>query len=176
MVEGIRVARRAPGLVLVVVVAAGLVGAACGGGGGHSYKAGTPAVTGPAPDCSAVPLDLVTKMLGISVTGPAQGATPTGTTCAFQHTKGGGSAPETIKLSSNVTDESFNIVRDGLKSANNPVKKIGGWGDDAYAATVYSVVNINNFAVRKGKVAVFIQSTADYPKIRNLMKAILAKL
>ena len=175
MFERMRVTARAR--ALAGLLAAGLVAGACGGGGGsHSYKAGTPAVTGQAPDCSAVPLDLVTKTLDISLSGPAQGITPTGTTCAYQHTKGGGSAPETIKLSSNVTDESFHIVRDGFKAANNPVKKIGGWGDDAYAATVYSVVNINNFAVRKGKVAVFIQSTADYPKIRNLMKAILAKL
>jgi|SRR5581483_191464 len=173
MVEPIRAVRRAP--AVAVIVAAGLA-AACGGGGHHSYKAGTPAVTGQAPDCSVVPLDLVTRTLGMPLTGPAQGITPTGTTCAFQHTKGGGSAPETIKLSGNVTDDSFHIVRDGLKTANNPVKTIHGWGDDAYAATVYSVVNINNFAVRKGKVAVFIQSTADYAKIKNLMKDILAKL
>jgi hypothetical protein len=90
--------------------------------------------------------------------------------------KGGGSAPESIQLNSNVTDETFHIVRDGLKSANNPVKTIHGWGDDAYAATVFSVVNINNFAARKGKVSVIIQSTADYPRIRTLMKDILAKL
>ena len=173
MVERIRAPRRVP--MLALVVAGSLVAGACGGGG-HSYKAGTPAVTGQAPDCSAVPLDLVSKTLGMPLTGPSPGVTPTGTTCAFQHTKGGGSAPETIKLSSNVDDESFHIVRDGLKTANNPVKTIHGWGDDAYAATVFSVVNINNFAVRKGKVAVFIQSTAEYAKIRNLMKAILAKL
>ena len=167
-----------PKRIRAATVAVCLVTAACGGGGGgpHTYKAGTPAATGMAPDCSIVPLDLVTKTLGESLSGPTQGIRPTGTSCAFQHTKGGGSAPESIQLNSNVTDETFNIVRNGLKSANNPVKTIKGWGDDAYAATVYSVVNINNFAVRKGKVSVIIQSTADYKKVRNLMKKILAQL
>ena len=154
-----------------------MVAGACGGGGGsHTYKAGTPAVTGVPPDCSVVPLDLVTKTLGIPLTGPTPGARTDGTVCAFQHTKGGGSAPENVQLTGNATPDSFAIVYNGLKSANNPVKKIHGWGDEAYAATVFSVVNINNFAVRKGKVAVTIQSTADYPKIRNLMKAVLAKV
>jgi hypothetical protein len=166
-----------PKRIRAATVAACLVATACGGGGGsHTYKEGTAAATGTAPDCSVVPLDLVTKTLGMSLNGPTQGIRPTGTSCAFQHTKGGGSAPESVQLNSNVTDETFHIIRDGLKSANNPVKTIKGWGDDAYAATVFSVVDINNFAVRKGKVSVVIQSTADYKKIRNLMKAILAKL
>jgi hypothetical protein len=159
-----------------LVLAASLLAAACGGGGSHTYQAGTPAATGQAPDCSVVPHDLVTKTLGMDLNGPTQGSRPDGVSCAFQHVKGGGSAPESIQLNSNVTDETFHIVRDGLKSANNPVKTIHGWGDDAYAATVFSVVNINNFAARKGKVSVIIQSTADYPRIRTLMKDILAKL
>jgi hypothetical protein len=164
-------------VVGIVLVAVAVVAGGCGGGGGsHTYKAGTPAATGVAPDCSIVPLDLVTKTLAMPLSGPTQGARSDGVVCAFQHTKGGGSAPESIQLEGHSTAETFAIVYNGLKSANNPVKKISGWGDEAYAATVFSVVNINNFAVRKGQVAVLIQSTADYPKIRTLMKAILAKL
>ena len=87
-----------------------------------------------------------------------------------------GSAPEVVQFGGNVTDESFHIVRNGLKSANNPVKTIHGWGDEAYATTVYNVVDFNYFAVRKGQVSVLIQSTADYAHIRNLMKAVLARL
>jgi hypothetical protein len=170
----IRASRRAPAVALVVTAA--LLAGACGGGGSHTYAAGTPAATGVAPDCSVVPLDLVTKMLDMPLTGPAPGARSDGVNCAFQHTKGGGSAPESVQIIGQSTPDTFAIVYNGLKSANNPVKKIHGWGDEAYAATVFSVVNINNFAVRKGKVAVLIQSTADYPKIRNLMKAVLAKL
>ena len=164
--------------VAAAAVAAGLVAAGCGGGGGsHTYKAGTPAATGNVPDCSVVPLDVVTKSLGIPLTGPAGGARPSGGyTCTYVHVKGGGSAPELMQLGANVTPESFAIVRDGLKSANNPIKTIHGWGDEAYAATVYNVVNENSFAVRKGKVSVLIQSTADYKHIQTLMKAVLAKL
>ena len=72
--------------------------------------------------------------------------------------------------------ETFNLPRNGLKAANNPVKKISGWGDEAYAATVHFVVDMNSFAVRKGKVSVSIQSTADYDHVKKLMKAVLAKL
>jgi hypothetical protein len=164
------------GVVLVLVLGLGFGAAAGCGGGSHSYKAGTPAATGVAPDCSVVPLDLVTKKLGLQLSGPVPGPRPTGITCAFQHTKGGGSAPEVVQMTSHASPESFAIVYNGLKAANNPIKKIHGWGDEAYAATVFSVVNINNFAVRKGQVSVLIQSTADYGNIRNLMKAILAKL
>jgi len=165
------------GVVLVLVLGLGFGSAAgCGGGGSHSYKAGTPAATGVAPDCSVVPLDLVNKTLGLQLSGPVPGQHPGGTTCAFQHTKGGGSAPEIVQLNGNATPETFAIVYNGLKSANNPVKKIKGWGDEAFAATVFSVVNINHFAVRKGQVAVLIQSTADYDRIRKLMKAVLDKL
>jgi hypothetical protein len=165
------------GVVLVVVLGLGFGSAAgCGGGGSHSYKAGTPAATGVAPDCSIVPIDLVNKTLGIPLSGPIPGARPDGVTCAFQHTKGGGSAPEFVQFSGNATPETFAIPYNGLKAANNPVKKIHGWGDEAYAATVFSVVDINNFAVRKGQVSVTIQSTADYDHIRKLMKTVLAKL
>jgi hypothetical protein len=158
------------------VVAGALLGAC--GGGGHSYKAGTPAVTGAAPtDCAAVPADFVAKTLEIPVTGP--GVSPHaggGVSCTFPHAKGGGNAVESVQINGNVTSDTFNIMRNGLKSANNPVKKIGGWGDEAFAATVYFVATENNFAVRKGKVSVVIQSTADYDHIKKLMKAVLATL
>ena len=168
--------RVAPVALVVAVSLAAFSLVACGGGH-HSYKAGTPAATGVSPsDCSLVPLDLVTTTLKLSLTGPSPGSRPGGVTCAFQHTKGGGSAPEVVQFGGNVTDESFHIVRNGLKSANNPVKTIHGWGDEAYATTVYNVVDFNYFAVRKGQVSVLIQSTADYAHIRNLMKAVLARL
>jgi hypothetical protein len=163
--------------IVALVVVGGLVAGACGGGG-HSYKAGTPAATGAAPtDCADVPLDLAKQTLGLELTGP--GVTPHsggGVSCTFPHAKGGGNAVETVQINGNVTTDSFNVLKNGLKSANNPVKKISGWGDEAYAATVYFVVNMNNFAVRKGKVAVVIQSTSDYKNVQKLMKAVLAKL
>ena|GEM_PF-4087820 len=163
--------------VLAAVVAGGLAVTGCGGGGSHSYKAGTPAATGNVPDCSVVSLDVVTRSLGIPLTGPTGGPRPTGGyTCNYNHVKGGGSAPEIIELDANVTPQTFAIVRNGLKAANNPIKTIHGWGDEAWAATVYNVVNENSFAVRKGKVSVLIQSTADYDHIKKLMKAVLAKL
>jgi hypothetical protein len=160
-----------------VLAVAGLLAAGCGGGGGHTYKAGTPAATGNVPDCSVVPLDVVTKSLGMPLTGPAGGPRPGGGyTCTYLHVKGGGSAPEIMQLGANVTPESFAVVRNGLKTANNPIKTIHGWGDEAWAATVYNVVNENSFAVRKGKVSVLIQSTADYDHIKKLMRAVLDKL
>jgi len=162
--------------VLAGVLTGGVV-AACGGGGSHTYKAGTPAATGNVPDCSVVPLDVVTKDLGIPLTGPAGGPRPNGGyTCNYNHVKGGGSAPEVMQLGADVTPETFAIVRNGLKAANNPIKTIHGWGDEAWAATVYNVVDENSFAVRKGKVSVLIQSTADYDHIKKLMKDVLAKL
>ena len=162
---------------VAAVVVGALAAAGCGGGGSHTYKAGTPAATGVAPDCSAVPLDLVTRSLGIPLTGPFGGTGGGGaTTCSFQHLKGGGSAPELVKLTSDVAPETFAIVKNGLKSANNPLKTIHGWGDEAWAATVYNVVNENIFAVRKGRVSVLIQSTADYDHIKKLMRAVLDKL
>jgi hypothetical protein len=161
--------------VVAGVLTVGLAVAGCGGGS-HTYKAGTPAATGNVPDCSVVPLDVVTKSLGIPLTGPGGGTRPGGYTCNYIHVKGGGSAPELMQLGGNVTHETFQIVRNGLKAANNPIKTIHGWGDEAWAATVYNVVDENIFAVRKGKVSVLIQSTADYDHIKTLMKAVLDKL
>jgi hypothetical protein len=164
-------------VVAAALLAGGLVVAGCGGGGGsHTYKAGTPAATGTVPDCSVVPLDVVTKSLGIPLTGPAGGPRPGGYTCTYLHVKGGGSAPEIMQLTGDVTPQTFAIVRNGLKAANNPLKTIHGWGDEAWASTVYNVVNENIFAVRKGKVSVLIQSTADYDHIKKMMKAVLDKL
>jgi hypothetical protein len=163
--------------VVALVVVSGLVAGGCGGGG-HSYKAGTPAATGAAPtDCAAAPLDLVKQTLGIELTGPTVSPhTGGGVSCTFPHAKGGGNALETVQINGNVVTETFNLPRNGLKAANNPVKKITGWGDEAYAATVHFVVDMNSFAVRKGKVSVSIQSTADYDHVKKLMKAVLAKL
>jgi hypothetical protein len=170
------VLRRAKFRPFVALLLLGSALGACGGGG-HSYKAGTPAVTGVAPtDCALVPLDFTAKTLGLNLTGPAVGHRPDGVSCTFNHAKGGGNAVELVQISGNVTSESFNVLKTGLKSANNTVKKIGGWGDEAYAATVYFVAVENNFAVRKGKVSVVIQSTADYKNVKNLMKDVLSKL
>ena len=70
----------------------------------------------------------------------------------------------------------MDIIRNGLKQANNPVKSIKGYGDEAFASTVFGYATINNFAVRKGKVSVVIISTAEYDQVKVLMKEILAKL
>lgn len=160
---------------VVGLVVTGLVAAGCGGGG-HSYKAGTPAVTGVAPDCSAVPLDLAAKTLDLPITGPTAQPRPSGFSCTFPRAKGAGAALEVVQLNGNVTPENFAVIRDGMKAANNPVKKISGWGDEAYAASVHFVAIENIFAVRKGRVAVVIESTADFDHIKKLMKALLAKL
>src|SRR5205823_13851470 len=93
----------------------------------------------------------VTKTLGMPLDGPSQGPRSDGVACVFHHAKGGGSFSELVQLTGNATPESFALVFNGLKAANNPVKKIHGWGDEAYAATGFSVVDINNFAVRKGR-------------------------
>ena len=159
---------------VALCLAAGLVTAGCGGGGSHTYKAGTPAATGMQPDCSVVPLDLVRKLLKLDVTGPLVDTTkPHNSICTFPHAKGGGGAVEQVRITGDETEENFVRVRDGLKAANNPVKNIGGWGDQAYAAAVHFVVVENNFAVRKGQVSVSIQSTADFNDIKKLMKEIL---
>jgi hypothetical protein len=163
--------------IVALLVVVGLTAGACGGGGGggHSYKAGTPAATGVPPDCSAVPLDLAKKTLGLDLTGPIPGTRADGVACTFHHAEGG-SATEAVQLNGNVTQDSFAFIKNGLKSANNPVNNIHGWGDEAYAAVVRYVVVENIFAVRKGHVSVVIQSTADYDHIKKLMKAVLAKL
>jgi hypothetical protein len=162
-----------PAVALVVVL--GLLVAACGGS--KSYKAGTPAATGQAPDCSVAPIDLVSQMLKRPLTGPVAGNRQGGFTCTYPQAKGGvGGTPDQVQLNSNADKASMALFRNSLKQANNKVNTLKGWGDEAYASTVYSYANINNFAVRKGKVSVVIISTADYKEIRNLMKAILAKL
>ena len=161
-----------PAVAFSVVLALG--SAACGGG--HSYKAGTPAATGQAPDCSVVPLDLAKESLKRDLTGPIAETRVGGITCTFNQPKGGGGAADQVQLNNNADEETMKRFRDGLKQANNPVKKIKGWGDEAYASTVYFYANMNNFAVRKGKVSVVIISTAEYPEIKKLMKAVLAKL
>jgi hypothetical protein len=100
-----------------------------------------------------------------------------GFTCTYPRTKGGGGGTaDQVQLNSNADKASMAIFTKGLKQANNKVSKIKGWGDEAYASTVFGYATINNFAVRKGKVSVVIISTAEYKEIRDLMKAILAKL
>jgi hypothetical protein len=167
---------RSKALPVVVLVALGLVATGCGGGE-KSYKAGTPAATGQAPDCSAVPVDLVNRMLKRELTGPVPGTRQDGVTCTYPAAKGGGAgATDQVQLTSNADKASMDIIRNGLKQANNPVKKIKGYGDEAFASTVFGYATINNFAARKGKVSVVIISTADYKEIRELMKEVLAKL
>jgi hypothetical protein len=162
--------------VVVFLVALGLLGTGCGGGS-KSYKEGTPAATGQAPDCSVAPLDLVNRLLKRELTGPVAGARQGGTTCTYPAAKsGGGGNADQVQLNSNADKASMAIISNGLKQAHNKVNKIKGYGDEAFASTVYSYATINNFGVRKGKVSVIIISTADYKEIRALMKDILAKL
>jgi hypothetical protein len=167
--------RKTPPVVLLVAL--GLLATGCGGGS-KSYKAGTPAATGQAPsDCSIVPVDLVNRTLKRELTGPVAGQRAGGVTCTYPAAKSaGGGIADQVQLTSNADKASMDIVRKGLKQANNPVKAIKGYGDEAFASTVYGYATINNFAVRKGKVSVIIISTADYDEIRALMKDILAKL
>ena len=170
-----RTRRKALSVVAFVAVLA-LAATGCGGGD-KSYKEGTPAATGQAPDCSVVPLDLVNRTLKRQLTGPVPGARMGGVTCTYPAAKsGGGGAADQVHLNSNADTASMDIIRNGLKQFKNPVKKIKGYGDEAFASTVYGPATINNFAVRKGKVSVVINSTADYKELQELMKAILAKL
>jgi hypothetical protein len=167
---------RAKAFPVVALVALGLVVAGCGGGE-KSYKAGTPAATGKAPGCSVVPADLVSQRLKRQVTGPVAETSLSGMTCTYPAAKSAGAGTtDQVQLNSDADKKSFDIYRKGLKQANNPVKSIDGYGDEAFASTVHSYADINNFAVRKGKVSVVIISTADYKEIRTLMKDILAKL
>jgi len=156
-------------------VAMGL-GAACGGGD-KSYKAGTPAATGQAPDCSVAPLDLVNRALKRELSGPVAETRVGGITCTYPAAKSGGAGvTDQVQLNSNADKASMDIISKGLNQAHNKVNTIKGYGDQAFASTVYGYATINNFAVRKGKVSVVIISTADYKEIRALMKEILAKL
>ncbi len=161
---------------IVLLAVAGLaIGGACGGS--KSYKEGTPAATGQAPDCSAVPLEFVNRTLKRELTGPVQDARQGGVTCTYPAAKGGGGGvADQVQLNSNADKASMDIIRKGLKQANNPVKTIKGYGDEAFASTVFGYATINNFAVRKGKVSVVIISTAEYDQVKDLMKEILAKL
>ena len=163
--------------VVAPLVAVALVATGCGGGE-KSYKEGTPAATGQAPDCSVAPLDLVNRTLKRELSGPvAEPRQGGGLTCTYPHAKGGGGgATDQVLLYSNATSDSMKTIRDGLNRANNPVKKIKGYGDEAFAATVFGYATINNFAARKGKVSVHIISTAEYNEVKELMKAVLAKL
>jgi hypothetical protein len=154
-----------------------LAASACGGGGDKSYKEGTPAATGQAPDCSVAPIDLVRKSLKRpDVGGPQQGTRADGITCSFSTSGSGLADLNQVQLYNDVTKESFRIIQDGFKKNNNKVNKIKGWGDEAWASTVQFYSPTNYFGVRKGKVAVLITSTSDYKYMRDLMKAILAKL
>jgi hypothetical protein len=161
---------------VVALVAVALLGA-CGGGGDKSYKEGTPAATGAAPDCSILQIDFVRSALKRpDLNGPAQGSRVDGVTCTFS-TPGSGLADlNSVQLYNNVTEDSFAVVRDGFKKNNSKVNNIKGWGDEAWASTVQFYSPTNYFGVRKGRVAVLITSTSDYEHIRKLMKDILAKL
>jgi hypothetical protein len=161
--------------VVALVVLLGLLGAACGGS--KSYKAGTPAATGQAPDCSIIPADFVSKLLKREVSGPVADKRLGGITCTYPAAKAGGSGTaDQVQLNSNADKASMDIIRQGLKQAHNKVNTIKGYGDEAFASTVYGYATLNNFAVRKGKVSVIIISNADYKEIRVLMKETLAKL
>ena len=163
--------------VVACVAALALVASGCGGGD-KTYKEGTPAATGQAPDCSVAPLELVNRTLKRELTGPVQDGRARGVTCTYPAAKGGGaSAADQIQLNSNADKASMDIIRNGLKQANNPGKSLKGYGDEAFAWTVFGyAATINNFAVRKGKVSVVMISTAEYDDLKNLMKAVLAKL
>jgi hypothetical protein len=164
-------------VVVVLVAVAGAVAAAACGGGSKSYKEGTPAATGQAPDCSVLPLDLVrTTLKRPELQGPNQGKRADGVTCTFS-TPGSGLADlNQVQLYNNVTEERFAIIRDGFKRNNNKVSKIKGWGDEAWASTVQFYSPTNYFGVRKGQVAVLITSISDYENMRALMKAVLKQL
>jgi hypothetical protein len=162
--------------VIACLVALGPVTTGCGGGE-KSYKEGTPAATGQAPDCSVAPLELVNRTLKRELTGPIQEPRQNGITCTYSFAKGGGGGTaDQVLLDSNASKASIDILRNAQKRSNNKVSKIKGYGDEAIAWTVFGYATVNNFAVRKGKVSVTIISTAEYDEIRNLMKEILAKL
>jgi hypothetical protein len=161
---------------LVLVLVAGLAGAACGGGDSKP-KAGTPAATGVAPDCSVVPIEMASKALKLELTGPTAQTRPTGTACVFAgKTSTGRSSTETVLFNGNEDKASFAIVRDGYKENNIKVNKIGGWGDEAYAVRLMLFIPQNTFSVREGRVSVTITSAAEFEEVRALMKEILQKI
>lgn len=162
---------------VVVLAVAALATTACGGGS-KTYKEGTPAATGQAPDCSVVPLDLVNRLLKLDLTGPAPEPRTVGQgwVCTFTHRRGGLALVEQVQLTGNADEDSFAIIRDSYASNNAEIKKIKGYGDEAFATTIFGFSTSNNFVVRKGQVSVQITSTSDYDNIRKLMKEILAKL
>lgn len=166
-----------PVVAILVAVAVSLAAAGCGGGGDKSYKAGTPAATGQAPDCAAVPLDLVrTTLKRPDLNGPSQGSRSDGVTCTFS-TPGSGLADlNQVQFFNHQNPETFAVIREGFKKNNNKVSKIKNWGDEAWASTVQFYSPTNYFAVRKGQVAVLITSISDYENMRALMKDILKKL
>jgi hypothetical protein len=163
-------------VAVLVAVAVALVAGACGGGS-KSYKEGTPAATGQAPDCSVLQLKFVQDALKRpDLQGPAQGSRNDGITCTFS-TPGSGLADlNQVQFYNNVTEESFSVIRDGFKKNNNKVSKIKGWGDEAYASTVQFYTPTNYFAVRKGKVAALITSVSDYKYMQTLMKEVLKQM
>ncbi len=162
--------------LLALVAVTGFAGAGCGGGGDSEPRPGTPAATGEAPGCDVVPLELASKMLKFELKGPVEQKRTNGTTCVFARPAGGASAAETVFFNANESKEGFAIIRDGYENNNVKVNKIGGWGDEAYAVRIKLFVDTNTFAVRKGRIGVTIQSVADFPEIRNLMKEILKKV
>lgn len=161
---------------LLLVAATGLAGAGCGGGGDSKPREGSPAATGEAPGCEAVPLEVASRMLKLELTGPVETKRANGTTCVFARPAGGASATETVFFTANESKEGFGIIRDGYESNNVKVNEIDGWGDEAYAVRIKLFVDTNTFAVRKGRIGVTIQSVADFPEIRNLMKEILNRV
>jgi hypothetical protein len=162
---------------LAPVAALAVAALVVAGGCSHGYKAGTPAVTGTAPDCSAVPADLVSRTLGKQATGPIAETRPGGVACTFPDQANARLPVAQVTLTGNVDKDSFERTRENFKVNNVPVKNIGGYGDEAYAAAVIILGATNyTFAARKGAVSASITSTASEKDLKALMKELLAKL
>ena len=159
----------------MLLAVAGLAGTACGGGDSKPRE-GTPAATGEAPGCDAVPLDLASKSLKLELTGPVEQKRTSGTTCVFARPAGGASATETVYFNANESKESFAIIREGYEKNNVKANKIKGWGDEAYAVRIRLFVDTNTFAVRKGRIGVTITSVAEFSEVRALMKEVLKRV
>ena len=159
----------------MLLAVAGLVAAACGGGDSKPRE-GTPAATGVAPGCDAVPLDVASKSLKLELTGPVEQKRTSGTTCVFARPSGGASATETVYFNANESKESFDIIREGYEKNNVKANKIKGWGDEAYAVRIRLFVDTNTFAVRKGRIGVTITSVAEFSEVRTLMKEVLKRV